>query len=215
MIKRLMAEYSEYTKNPSENFFLKPVVPNSFDLWEGLLNGPIGTPYEGFAWKISLDTSSRKGKVYPSYPPVVKFITNIKHINVNGGNICLDILEDPSSGSSSQNQWSPVLRLSKIMFSLLDLIQNPNENSPYDGDLCKLFRQSPKNYEKNIRDHCNIHAIKIEKKEPEKKKNEEEDDQVNNTKKRKRTDSNDGEDDLKEFSLSELKKQKGIDLSID
>ena len=44
---------------------------------------------------------------YPFKPPVIKFQTRIYHCNINSrGEICLDTL---------QNNWSPVLSISKVV----------------------------------------------------------------------------------------------------
>jgi ubiquitin-protein ligase len=51
-------------------------------------------------------------KADPMSPPEVKFVTRIYHPNVsNGGDICVDILE---------NKWSSAYTISQLMLSITD-----------------------------------------------------------------------------------------------
>src|SRR3990167_1173163 len=70
-----------------------------------LLRGPPDTPYSGGMFRIKFEIVAE----YPFKPPKVKFLAKIHHPNINGENICLDILS---------KQWAPSMTFEKILHSL-------------------------------------------------------------------------------------------------
>ncbi len=66
--------------------------------------------------------------VFPKNPPHLVFITSMYHPNVyNTGAICLDILSDPS-------KWMPAYGFDAVITSLMQLLEDPNDSSPANGD---------------------------------------------------------------------------------
>lgn len=80
---------------------------------------------------------------YPIKPPMIKFSreTPINHPNVNidTGEICLDILKNDS--------WSPAWNLEHLVLAILMLIDNPEPDSPLNVDLANLFRSDKEAFE--------------------------------------------------------------------
>jgi ubiquitin-conjugating enzyme E2 D len=142
--KRLVKEYQEILESPIENCNLSPCEDN-IHRWEGTLIGPNDTPYEGGIFNISITFP----KEYPYMPPRLYFKTNIYHPNISStGVICLDILKD---------QWSPVLKINKVMLSLSSLLSDPNPDDPLVPEIAKeminnysLFKVKARQYTKDL-----------------------------------------------------------------
>lgn len=71
------------------------------------LAGPLGTPYEGGVWKLTVALPA----AYPFEPPAVRFVTPIWHPNVSSetGAICLDILK---------KAWTPAMTIKTALLSI-------------------------------------------------------------------------------------------------
>ncbi|KAL0947300.1 hypothetical protein HGRIS_013419 [Hohenbuehelia grisea] len=96
--------------------------------WAGTLEGPTGTIYSGLTFRISISFPSN----YPYVAPTLKFETPCYHPNVDitGGSICLDILQD---------KWSAVYSVQTILISLQSLLGEPNNASPLNADAAGLW----------------------------------------------------------------------------
>lgn len=94
-------------------------------LWKGILLGPVGTPYESQRYELKIDMQKIN---YPADPPVVCFQGAFPyHANVYpNGAICIDILKTIGAGGT----WSPVLKISSILASLVSMLNDPNTSSP-------------------------------------------------------------------------------------
>ncbi|KAF5386589.1 hypothetical protein D9615_001707 [Tricholomella constricta] len=114
--------------------------------WIGTIEGPAETVYAGLAFRISISFPSN----YPYVAPTIKFDSPCYHPNVDitGGAICLDILQD---------KWSAVYSVQTILLSLQSLlggmsyfpltsfyalilwIAEPNNASPLNPDAAGLW----------------------------------------------------------------------------
>ena len=72
MIKRLTREYTELLSDPPDNFNIGP-TDSDLTKWEGVIFGPLGSPYEGGVFRILVTISQD----YPFQPPSVKFFTQM------------------------------------------------------------------------------------------------------------------------------------------
>ena len=62
--------------------------------WKVVFQGPDGTPYKNGTWLAYLHFSES----YPSVPPNIRFVTPIKHCNINNyGRVCHSILDRNAS----------------------------------------------------------------------------------------------------------------------
>jgi len=114
--------------------------------YEATIIGPIGTPYEGGIFKLSISIT----KDYPFKPPLVIFNTKIYHPNINSsGSICLDILK---------TNWTPALTISKILISICSLLSEPNPNDPLVPEIANLLKTNPEQYLKTAKEWTLIFA---------------------------------------------------------
>lgn len=64
--KRLLKEYKQLTKNPTP-LVSAEIIDGNLASWIAMIEGPLGTPYEGGKFKLSL----RFPPGYPFQPPRV------------------------------------------------------------------------------------------------------------------------------------------------
>jgi peroxin-4 len=101
----------------------------SLYLWLAVLKGPPDTPFEGGSYQLLLTIPQD----YPLVPPKATFVTKVFHPNVefSSGDVCLDILK---------KRWSPVWTLSSVCRAVLNLLAEPESDSPFNCDAGNLLR---------------------------------------------------------------------------
>lgn len=109
-------------------FFPQTQQPNLYQ-WLAVLKGPPDTPFEGGSYRLLLTIPQD----YPLVPPKAAFITKVFHPNVEfrSGHVCLDILK---------KRWSPVWTLNSVCRAILNLIAEPESDSPFNCDAGNLLR---------------------------------------------------------------------------
>jgi len=75
--KRLFSEYKNLTSNPPDGITAGPVSEDDIFVWEALIQGPDGTPYENGIFPAEL----RFPRDYPLAPPTMKFLGEVWHPN--------------------------------------------------------------------------------------------------------------------------------------
>lgn len=124
------------------------VIDNNIDNFADFnikIKGPRATPYQGALFVINIHINNPLN--YPKDIPSVKFITQIKHpnINLNDGTICLDILK---------NQWNGnTMELIDIIKNIYYLLQCPNPDDPYNVDIVNILKKNYKTYLEEIVSH--------------------------------------------------------------
>ncbi|KAI0646790.1 ubiquitin-conjugating enzyme E2 [Trametes meyenii] len=132
--KRLSNELMTLMMSSSPGISAFPKSDSNLFDWVGTIEGPAGTVYAGLKFKISITFPSN----YPMSPPAIKFDSPCFHPNVdiNGGGICLDILQD---------KWSAVYSVQTILLSLQSLLGEPNNASPLNPDAAAIWN-SPQQF---------------------------------------------------------------------
>ncbi|XP_065838189.1 ubiquitin-conjugating enzyme E2 G2-like [Oscarella lobularis] len=142
-LKRLMAEYKQLTLNPPEGIIAGPKNEENFFEWEAIIIGPDGTPFDGGAFPVELIFP----KDYPLSPPKMRFTCEMFHPNVYpDGRVCISILhapgDDPLGYERSEERWSPVQSVEKILLSVVSMLAEPNPESGADVDASKMWRDN-------------------------------------------------------------------------
>jgi ubiquitin-conjugating enzyme E2 G2 len=150
--KRLTREYRELTVNPPEGIVAGPVSEDNFFLWEALIMGPDGTPYEGGVFTAVLQFPFD----YPLNPPKMVFKDRLWHPNVYpNGEVCISILhppgDDPTHYELSSERWSPVQSVEKILISVVSMLAEPNIESPANVDAAKMWRDDRKQFNEKVK----------------------------------------------------------------
>ena len=145
--KRLMLEYKELTENPPEGIQAGPIDEDNFFLWETVIMGPPGTPFDGGIFIAHLHFPAS----YPLNPPKMVFQTEIWHPNIYpSGEVCISILhppgEDPNRYESILERWSPMQSIEKVLLSVMSMLAEPNVESPANVEAAKMFRENPSAY---------------------------------------------------------------------
>ncbi|URE36988.1 hypothetical protein MUK42_03696 [Musa troglodytarum] len=80
---------------------------------------------------------------YPHEPPKVKCKTKVYHPNIDlEGNVCLNILRE---------DWKPVLNINTVVYGLILLFMQPNDEDPLNHDAAAVLRDNPRLFETNVR----------------------------------------------------------------
>ncbi|KAI9708398.1 MAG: Ubiquitin-conjugating enzyme E2 7 [Bogoriella megaspora] len=140
--KRLFQEYRTLSTNPPDGINAGPVTEDDIFLWEALIQGPEGTPFEGGIFPAEL----KFPKDYPLAPPTMKFTCAMWHPNVySNGNVCISILhppgDDPNHYESASERWSPIQSVEKILISVMSMLAEPNDESPANVDAARMWRE--------------------------------------------------------------------------
>lgn len=124
--KRLQQELLSLMMSGEKSVSAFPDGDNLFK-WIGIIQGPIGTVYEGLEYRLSLEFPNS----YPIQAPRVKFETYCFHPNVDEqGNICLDILRE---------KWSATYDVLSILLSIQSLLGDPNNASALNHHAAELW----------------------------------------------------------------------------
>jgi ubiquitin-conjugating enzyme E2 G2 len=81
-LRRLLQEYRALTNAPPEGIIAGPVKEDDLLVWEALIQGPEGTPFEGGLFPAEL----KFPRDYPLNPPSMRFLCDLWHPN---GEFCL------------------------------------------------------------------------------------------------------------------------------
>lgn len=156
--KRLFKELNQLAKNPPHTsnpqiLSLGPADPDDIFYWHAEIAKPskADSPYYySGRWRLNI----KPGHTYPSTPPAVSFdrSTPINHPNVNieTGEICLDILKS--------EHWSPAWNLNYLVVAVLLLIDDPEPDSPLNIDSANLFRHDKVAFESVVQYHLWKHG---------------------------------------------------------
>jgi len=75
--KRLFSEYRTLSQDPPEGITAGPVSEDNMFVWEALIQGPEGTPFDGGIFPAEL----KFPKDYPLSPPTMRFTCDMYHPN--------------------------------------------------------------------------------------------------------------------------------------
>lgn len=144
--RRIANDYKLITTEPPDGVRL--VAQNSLDEWVVEIDGPVGTIWEGGAFRLSVAFPPD----YPFRAPNVKFITPMYHPNIStSGGICLDLLID---------KWLPSYHVASLLVSIRSFLDDPNPDHGLNPKALECFRHDKAKYEENVRNFIQKHALK-------------------------------------------------------
>jgi ubiquitin-conjugating enzyme E2 D/E len=98
-----------------------PTVKENLFHWELLMDGPKGSPYEGFKFVIDIDFPEE----FPFKFPLFRFRTPIYHPNVKDGLICQELL--------GEKEWLPNKKVQEIIEVVLGMLAHPDCANPINN----------------------------------------------------------------------------------
>ena len=127
--RRLTKEQVALSKSVERDILLMSDPNNIFD-WTGYIKGPPDSPFSDGWFKLKFDVTQN----YPQTPPKVKFLTRVFHPNVHfeTGEICLEVLKADS--------WNAMWTLESVARAIVNLLLNPNADSPLNCDAGNTIR---------------------------------------------------------------------------
>eukprot|EP01122_Echinamoeba_exundans_P010759 TRINITY_DN4093_c0_g2_i1.p1 TRINITY_DN4093_c0_g2~~TRINITY_DN4093_c0_g2_i1.p1 ORF type:complete len:1407 (+),score=400.37 TRINITY_DN4093_c0_g2_i1:146-4366(+) len=144
-MRRIMREISHLMRNPHPAF---DVYPNTDDLsfWKIVMQGPDGCPYSGGTWLLYISFPDN----YPQAAPEIRFLTPIRHANVNSyGKICHSIFT---------RNWTSDTTVASLLSCVYGLLLNPDCDDPIDTFLALQFFEGTGQYEALIMAHVAKHS---------------------------------------------------------
>jgi len=116
--------------------------------WKLVFVGPESTPYSGGCWLVYMQFDED----YPNTAPDIRFLTPIKHCNINNyGRICHSILD---------RNYVPTIDISLIIECVYGLLLNPDVSDPLDTNLALKFYEANGEYEATIIEHVEEYGSK-------------------------------------------------------
>jgi ubiquitin-conjugating enzyme E2 G2 len=151
-VKRLVTEYRDLSFHSPEGIVAGPITEDNFFEWEAMIIGPEGTPHAGGIFCATLSFP----RDYPLSPPKMRFTTEMFHPNIyTDGQVCISILhppgDDPNLYESSNERWSPVQSVEKILLSVMSMLAEPNDESSANLEAAKCYRTQRDVYDKIVR----------------------------------------------------------------
>jgi len=145
--KRIMREMALIHKNPHPDIKIFP-CESDMQFWNGIISGPMHTPYEGGNFHIYISFPEE----YPNKAPEIRFMTKIFHINVNSsGRICISILN---------SDYAPEIKVLRLLESIYGILMCPEDSDALDTNTATMFRSSRSNYDSVAREWTNSFAMK-------------------------------------------------------
>ena len=135
---RLLKELAEFYDEGLGRDGVDIVIPDLAEpfRWLGIIHGPLGTPYAGGQFRVSVEIPD----VYPFKPPKSHFLTKVYSPNIDlQGRHCLDI--------DSQDGSSPALTIFKVLRALSVMLPDPNPDEPMEPAIAVELRNDPGMFE--------------------------------------------------------------------
>jgi len=147
----LRKQLAELNKNPVEGFSAGLIDDEDIFRWEVMIIGPPDTLYEGGFFKCHLYFPTE----YPLRPPVLKFLTDIWHPNIEkDGKVCISILHEPGDDrfgyEKASERWLPIHTVETILISVISMLADPNDESPANVDAAKEWRENYQEFRRKV-----------------------------------------------------------------
>jgi ubiquitin-protein ligase/uncharacterized protein YegL len=145
--REILYQIKKLIQNPHPSL---EIFPCDIDIgfWRIILEGPSETPYENGVWLVYVlfpDT-------YPTESPEVRFVTPIRHCNVNQyGKVCHSVFT---------RNWTSDTSIHQLLSCVYGLLLTPETDDPLDTDLALLYFTQRELYNSTISQHVKKHASK-------------------------------------------------------
>ncbi|KAK6340644.1 hypothetical protein TWF696_008968 [Orbilia brochopaga] len=145
--RRLASEHAAINSTPPPDYILPESSHDDLTILEAILVGPVGTPYEAGAFRISIKCTD----TYPTSPPTANFKTKIWHPNVDekSGEVCVDTLK---------TSWTPTTTLRDVLEVIRSLLIHPNPSSALNSEAGLLAEEDYRAFSRQAKLMTKIYA---------------------------------------------------------
>jgi ubiquitin-protein ligase len=146
VISRILREANNLKQRPLENVIVF-VCEENILFWKIIMTGPIGTPYCGYKWLLSVEFSP---KTYPLRSPDIRFVTPIYHCNISDdGKICHEIL---------RSHWTSHTTMRDVLQLIITLLSEPEPDDALSTAKGNLYITAWGEYDKELKLHNEKYA---------------------------------------------------------
>jgi len=146
-VREIMLQMKMLLENPHPSI---DILPCSKDIgfWSVLIEGPSGTPYEKGTWLVYV----KFPKNYPKEAPEVRFVTPIKHCNINQyWKVCHSIFT---------RNWTSDTSMHRLLSCVYGLFLTPETDNPLDTGLTAQYYTNSSQYKLLVEQHVAKYASK-------------------------------------------------------
>jgi ubiquitin-protein ligase len=145
---RLMNEMKSIATSGTHPKYDVYVSESDMSFWKVVMEGPDESPYSQGTFVLFVHADDG----YPTFAPKARFITNIKHPNVNAhGRICHSILT---------RDWTSDISMSTLLDSIFGLLLQPEHSDPVNTITTLGFHHDQVEFAEEVQDHVQKHARK-------------------------------------------------------
>ena len=145
---RLMNEMRSIATGGAHPKYDVYVSETDMSFWKIVMDGPDGSPYSEGAFLLYLHADEG----YPTFPPKGRFITKIKHPNVNAhGRICHSIFD---------RDWTSDISMTTLLDSVYGLLLQPEHSDPVNTTTTLGFHHDQVEFADEVREHVQRYAFK-------------------------------------------------------
>ncbi|EPS44071.1 hypothetical protein H072_1927 [Dactylellina haptotyla CBS 200.50] len=147
IFRRLASEHAAINACPPPDYIVVESPHDDLFILDVTLIGPVGTPYESGAFRLSIKCTD----TYPSSPPTANFKTKIWHPNVDekSGEVCVDTLK---------TSWTPTTKLRDVLEVIRSLLIHPNPSSALNSEAGLLAEEDYKAFSRQAKLMTKIYA---------------------------------------------------------
>ncbi|KAI9631459.1 hypothetical protein KEM48_014334 [Puccinia striiformis f. sp. tritici PST-130] len=144
--RRIAKEFTDLQTSPIKYVTIEPDESNVLH-WTGVMEGPVGSCYEGGKFKIEATFPLE----YPFKAPTIKFITKIYHPNITAeGLLCIGLLKPDA--------WKPSIRIEHVLRAIVNLLVEPNPEDAVVASIAEQFDKDFELFKSTAQDHVRKYA---------------------------------------------------------
>ena len=145
---RLMNEMKSIATTGTHPKYDVYVSESDMSFWKVVMEGPDESPYSQGTFVLFIHADEG----YPTFAPKARFITKIKHPNVNAhGRICHSILT---------RDWTSDISMSTLLDSIFGLLLQPEHSDPVNTITTLGFHHDQVEFAEEVQEHVQRHARK-------------------------------------------------------
>ena len=147
-ISRLMTEMRLIVGNGAHPKYDIYVSETDMSFWKVVMDGPDESPYSAGTFLLYLHADDG----YPTFAPKARFITKIKHPNVNAhGRICHSIFD---------RDWTSDINMTTLLDTVYGLLYQPEHSDPVNTAITLGFHHDQVEFAEEVREHVGRFAGK-------------------------------------------------------